>query len=179
MRSDTEMLSRFRTASARFRHCSPSTRPLLNCSNLWITCFHVSGGPLRPGYSRISRDSVRPSFRVTATRAGISSGNLCEYSGVGRTEHAAEQLLNIGALDAVRRKLRWQNLVVEKRHGNQVRQAVVGIFLRADDALVALFAAADDLVGDVEGLDVDAIDLGAENRCCRFSSSAASIAVWA
>ena len=26
--------------------------------------------------------------------------------------YAAEQLLNIGALDAVRRKLRWQNLVV-------------------------------------------------------------------
>ena len=72
----------------------------------------------------------------------------------------AEQLLNIGALDAVGRKLRWQNLVVQKRHGNQVRQAVIGIFFRADDALVALFATADDLVGDVEGLDVDAIDLG-------------------
>jgi hypothetical protein len=38
---------------------------------------------------------------------------------------------------------------------------VVGLLFRSDLRLLALFAAADDVEGDVEDVDLDALDLGA------------------
>ena len=55
---------------------------------------------------------------------------------------------------------------------------MVGLLLRLDLLLVALLAAADDVEGDLEGLELDPLDVAGVDRMLSRSSSSASIADW-
>src|SRR5437879_12252390 len=70
-----------------------------------------------------------------------------------------QELLDVSPLNAIECKLARCHLSIENGDGNQVWQAVIRLFLGVDDALVPFFAAADDLVRHIEGIDVDAIDI--------------------
>ena len=71
----------------------------------------------------------------------------------------SQQLLHVRGDDPLRRELLRQHLSVEQRDGEQVGQRVVGLLLGADLLLPALLAAADDVVGDLERLQLDPLDL--------------------
>ena len=75
-----------------------------------------------------------------------------------------QQRLHVRRDDPFGRELLGQHLPVEQRDGEQVGERVVGLLLRADLLLAALLAAADDVVGDLEGLELDPLDRGRVER---------------
>jgi hypothetical protein len=70
-----------------------------------------------------------------------------------------EELLYIGAHDAVRLELRRHHIAVKQRHREQVRQAVIRLFLGPDDLVYAVEAAASKIVGDPNHVGLDRNDL--------------------
>ena len=80
--------------------------------------------------------------------------------------HAPQKLLHVGD-DALGRELRGHDLTVEERDGQQVGERVVGLLLACAPRLVALFAAADDVVGDIEDVELDPLDIGRRNARAR------------
>jgi hypothetical protein len=90
-----------------------------------------------------------------------------EASGeVGRGPHgdAPQQRLHVGGGDPLGEELLGQHLAVEQGDGEQVRERVVGLLLGAYLRLHALLAAADDVVGDLEDLQLDPLHLGGIER---------------
>ena len=96
---------------------------------------------------------------------------------VGAHLDPAQQLLHVAGGDPLRQVLLGQHLAVEQRDREQVGQRVVGLLLGRDLVLGALLAAADDVVGDLEGVELDPLHLSAGSMRVRgASSSSASIA---
>ena len=62
-------------------------------------------------------------------------------------------------MDALRPVLLGHDLTVQDGHRDHIGQAVVRLLLGPDHVLIPLFAAADDVVGDVENLDLDLLDI--------------------
>lgn len=63
---------------------------------------------------------------------------------------APQEVLYIGSVDALRSELRRQHLPIEQSDRDQVWKRVIRLLLCANQLLVAFFATADDVVGDVE-----------------------------
>jgi len=108
--------------------------------------------------SRVGRDF--PCQRATISQCDCDACRHLVWKSVrvrriGPDRNPAEQSLDIVGANAFRSEPRRQHLLVQDCNSDQIRETVIGVFLRADDALVALFAAADDLVGDVEDLNLD------------------------
>src|SRR5580658_5881541 len=78
--------------------------------------------------------------------------------GVRPCGHFREQRLDVRAVDAVVGELSWHDVPVQQRHGQQVSQVVVRLFLRGHGRLRAVQPAAGEVVGDLRHLGADRDD---------------------
>ncbi len=77
-----------------------------------------------------------------------------------------QQPLNIRSHDPFGRELLGHHLPVQERDRQQVGKRVVGLLFRADLLLCAFLAAADDVVGDLEGLQLHTLDVARIQPMC-------------
>lgn len=77
-----------------------------------------------------------------------------------RRPHAnpLQQFLDVGSVDPPRQELSRHDASIEKRGGNQVRQAMVRLLLGLYDSLVAFFSTPNNVEGDIEDFDIDLLD---------------------
>jgi hypothetical protein len=80
---------------------------------------------------------------------------------VRANDHATQHPLDVIFPNPLGGVLLRHELAIQECHGDHVREPVVGLLFRSDLRLLALCAAANDVEGDVEGVDLDALDLGA------------------
>ena len=105
-------------------------------------------------------------------------GKLAAKSVQRPHHHFPQQFLHVAALDPLRTELLRRHLTVEQHHRHEIRQTVIGLLLGADQGLVTLLAAADDVVRRVKGVDLDPGDLRRLELVPPAKPQAASKADW-
>src|SRR5262245_23761296 len=80
----------------------------------------------------------------------------------------AKQRLDVRTLDSFRAILFGHDPVIENGDRYDVWQAVISLLLCPNDVLVAFDATADDVIGHVEGLDIDPRHLGGDEAMLLF-----------
>ena len=108
----------------------------------------------------------RAAEELDAHPAGVLRGEAGGQVGRRVNLDLPQQPLNIGSRDPFGRELLGHHLPIQERDRQQVGKRVVGLLFRADFLLCAFLAAADDVVGDLERLQLDALDLGWVERVC-------------
>src|SRR6185437_11249104 len=92
-----------------------------------------------------------------------ATGHLVRKSsrqrGIGSDPHASQKLLNIARLDSFDPVLLWIKLAVEKRDRHHILKAMIGVFFGVDLDLGPFFAAPDDVVSCLEGVDFYRLDI--------------------
>src|SRR5690606_24959756 len=74
-------------------------------------------------------------------------------------DDTSQKLLHVAIRNALRLVLNRPHGAIQSSHGKEVRKRVIGLLSCLHERFVALFAASDDLEGDVEGIDLDALYL--------------------
>ncbi|MEJ7793781.1 MAG: hypothetical protein WKF65_17605 [Gaiellaceae bacterium] len=108
----------------------------------------------------------RAAGEVEAQTAGVFVREAGRQVGGRPYLDPAQQVLHVRPHDPLGRELLGLHLPVEQRDRQQVGKRVVSFLLGVDLLLAAFLAAADDVVGDLEGLELDSLDAARVERVC-------------
>src|SRR5580700_11144715 len=97
---------------------------------------------------------IFPSTSRTVILAGIFAGYSAVYSWFGRTETFFNNVCT-SALAMRSLELRGHHVAIQQRDSEQVRQAVIRLFLGADEFVHAVEAAAGEVVSELENLSLN------------------------